>query len=206
VPRACQGHLVYPWPSPRCLLGVGATARSCPGTAQCRLLPPLRLHHRCQHSPSTIRLGRHLLEDHTVALVLPRLGIGRPRPRTTPSPSRFPARVAQLYTNLLVSFPSSPPPQITSPPLLEPLRIGSPPPHHRPSPKSAGLRHQHAIAAPPLLRPWALRQGVARPCCRAGLDADVGCQPKDRPTRDSWAKLEASRPWPSATVLRPNFC
>jgi hypothetical protein len=87
-------------------------------------------HRRCQHSPSTVRPGRHLLEDHTVALVLLGPEIGHPRPCTALSPSRFPARVASSYINLLVSFPSSPPSQITSPPLLDPPRIGSPPPHH----------------------------------------------------------------------------
>jgi hypothetical protein len=81
------------------------------GLGRRRLLPPLRPHHRCQHSPSTVRPGHHLLEGHTIALVLPGPGIDCPRPCTVPSQSRFTARVASPYTNLLVSFLSSPRPK-----------------------------------------------------------------------------------------------
>jgi hypothetical protein len=110
-------------------------------------------------------------------LVLPRPGTGRPRPRTTPLPSCFPTRVASSCTDLLVSFASSPPPQIASPPLLDPPRTDFPPPRHRPLPELAGRRHQRVVAAPPLLRPWAFRSGLAGPNCQAGLDVEVNASP-----------------------------
>jgi hypothetical protein len=93
---------------------------------------------------------------------------------TTLLPSCFPAPIVSPCTNLLVSFRSSPPPQIASPLCLDHPRTVSPPPRHWPSPESAGRHHQRAMAAPPLLRPWALRPGLAGPCCLAGLEAEVG--------------------------------
>jgi hypothetical protein len=33
----------------------------------------------------------------------------------------------------------------------------------------------------------------------------VGCKPRDRTALESYSTLKASGPWPSATVLRPNF-
>jgi hypothetical protein len=135
-------------------------------------------HHRA--SPLIVLLSDcHLLGDPSIALVLLGPGTGHPRTRTALSPSCFPARVARPCTDHLVSFHSSPPPQIASPPHLGPPRTISPPPCHRPSPESAGRHHQRAMAAPPLLRPWALRSGLAGPCCRVGLDAEVGW-PKDK--------------------------
>jgi hypothetical protein len=142
-------------------------------TARVRLPPA----HRRPRVFGYLRPGFHLLEDHTVALVLPRPGTGRPRPRTTPLSSCFPTRVASPCTDLLVSFTSSPPPQIASPPLLDPPRTDFLPPRHRPLPELAGRRHQRVVAAPPLLRPWAFRSGLAGPNCQAGLDVEVNASP-----------------------------
>jgi hypothetical protein len=130
--------------------------------------------HRRVLPPVVLLSGCHLLKNPSVALVLPGPRTGRSQTRTTSLPSCFPTRVAPPCTDLLVSFQSSPPPQIASSPRLDPPRTVSPPPHHRPSLESAGRHHQCAMAAPPLLRPWALRPRLAGPCCQARLDVEVG--------------------------------
>jgi hypothetical protein len=63
---------------------------------------------------------------------------------------------------------SGSPPRITS--LAPPPRLG----RIAGSPENAWRRRPGTTTSAPLLRPWALRPGLAGPCCQNGLKAGVG--------------------------------